>query len=384
VVKLLYLDNAATSWPKPEVVYQVHDEVLRRAGNAGRGVNQASLSASRELFRTREVLTHLFNIPESERIIFTKNVTEALNVGLQGLLQTGDHVLISSLEHNAVVRPLEYMKTGGVSYTIVPCTREGFLEVAQLEKYRLPETKMLCCTHASNVLGTIQPLAELGKYCREHNLLFLVDSAQTAGIIPIDVEKINIDFLAFTGHKGLLGPQGTGGYFARSTLNLRPLIYGGTGLHSASLAQPQEWPEGMESGTQNIPGIAALRAGIEYILEQGLISIRAKELHLMELLFTGLRYISGIEILGSKEPAKRVGLVSLHFPQHSADKVASRLDLEYGIITRSGLHCSPLAHRTAGTEQCGALRISLGPLNTAEDVQVILNALATILGEEPN
>lgn len=384
MVKLLYLDNAATSWPKPEVVYQVHNEVLRRAGNAGRGVNQASLTASRELFETREVLARLFNIPDSERIIFTKNVTEALNVGLQGLLQSGDHVLISALEHNAVVRPLEHLKSRGVGYSIVPCTREGFFEVAQLEKYRLPETKMLCCTHASNVLGSIQPLPELGKYCREHDLVFLVDSAQTAGILPIDVETMNIDFLAFTGHKGLHGPQGTGGYFARSSLTLRPLLYGGTGLHSASLTQPQEWPEGMESGTQNIPGIAALRAGIEYILEQGLESIRTKELHLMELLLIGLRCLPGIEILGPEEPAKRVGLASLHFPQLSADKVASRLDREYGIITRSGLHCSPLAHQTAGTEQCGALRISLGPFHTAEDVQVLLNALATILGEEPN
>ena len=384
MVKLLYLDNAATSWPKPEMVYQVHNEVLRRAGNAGRGVNQASLTASRELFQTREVLARLFNIPESERIIFTKNVTEALNVGLQGLLQPGNHVLISAIEHNAVVRPLEHLKTRGVWYSIVPCTKEGFFEVAQLEKYRLPETKMLCCTHASNVLGSIQSLAELGKYCREHNLIFLVDSAQTAGIIPIDAETMNIDFLAFTGHKGLLGPQGTGGYFSRSNLELRPLLYGGTGLHSASLDQPQEWPEGMESGTQNIPGLAALRAGIEYILEQGQESIRTKELHLMEILLTGLRCLPGIEILGPKEPAKRVGLASLHFPHHSADKIASRLDREYGIITRSGLHCSPLAHQAAGTEQCGALRISLGPFNTAEDVQVLLNALSTILGEEPN
>lgn len=379
--QLLYFDNAATSWPKPEVVYQVHNEVLRRAGNAGRGVNQASLSASRELYQTREALASLFNIPESERVIFTKNVTEALNVGLQGLLQPGDHVLISSLEHNAVVRPLEYLKTKGVEYTIVPCSQEGFLNISELERYRRPQTRLVCWTHASNVLGSIQPLVEIGKYTRQYGLIFLVDSAQTAGVIPIDVEEMNIDFLAFTGHKALLGPQGTGGYFARSSLNLRPLILGGTGLHSANLAQPTAWPEGMESGTQNIPGLAALRAGIELILAQGIESIRQKEVRLLEVLITGLLELPGLEILGPLESTKRVGLVSVNFQDHSTDEVASRLDNEYGIVTRSGLHCCPLAHQTAGTEQKGALRISLGPFHIDEDVRLLLKALKEILGE---
>jgi len=384
VVKLLYFDNAATSWPKPEVVYQVHNEILRRAGNAGRGVNQASLAASRELFQTREALARLFNIPAAERIIFTKNVTEALNVGLQGLMQPGDHVLISSVEHNAVVRTLEYLKTKGVDYTIVPCDREGFAEVDQWEKYRLPETKMLCCTHASNVLGTIQPIRELGEYARQHGLLFAVDTAQTAGVLPIDVESMKIDFLAFTGHKGLLGPQGTGGFYARPGLRISPLIYGGTGLHSAALAQPEDWPEGMESGTQNIPGLAALRAGVEFILEQGLDNIRRKELALMEQLLAGLKKLPGVEILGPLEAHRRVGLISLRCLNRSADEIAYLLDSQYDIITRSGLHCSPLAHKTAGTERDGALRISLGLFHTAEDIETLLKAMQSILGEGKN
>lgn len=376
---MIYVDNAATSWPKPELVYQTHDNVLRNTGNAGRGVNQASLAAGRQLLHTRDSLARLFNIDKSERIIFTQNITEALNTGLQGLLESGDHVLISSLEHNSVVRPLEYLKSHGVEYSVVPCAPDGILDINVLKTYLQPATKMLCFTHASNVLGTILPLKEIGNFAREHKLLFVVDSAQTAGVIPIDVQEMNIDFLAFTGHKSLLGPPGTGGYYLREGLSLRPLIYGGTGLHSAKLEQPQVWPEGMESGTRNTPGIAALGAGVEYILQEGIMKIRRHELNLTNLLIRQLEEFEGVKILGPKNPEQRTGLVSCTFPGISPDSICACLDRNYGIITRSGLHCAPLAHQTAGTEREGALRISLGVFNSEEDIKSLCRALHEIV-----
>jgi cysteine desulfurase family protein len=380
--KLLYFDNAATTWPKPEEVYRAHDQALRQGGNAGRGVHQASLAASRTLFRTRDSLARLFKIKERDRIIFTQNVTESLNLALQGILNPGDHVLVSSLEHNAVIRPLEYLKSRGVSYSVVPSSPEGELDLQVCEQYIKPKTKLMCFTHASNVLGTILPVRELGRFARKHELLFMVDAAQSAGVIPIDVEEMNIDLLAFTGHKGLLGPPGTGGLFVREGIVLRPLIYGGTGTHSASLSQPELWPEGLESGTRNVPGLAGLNAGVEYILARGIASLRRHELELMNLLLSGLESIPGIRILGPREPEKRVGLVSCVFSCHSADKIASLLDRKYGIITRAGLHCAPLAHKTAGTDTQGALRISLGIYHTEEDIKTLLAALEELLRGE--
>ena len=379
---MLYFDNAATTWPKPEEVYRAHDQALRQGGNAGRGVNQASLAAGRILFRTRDSLARLFNVKERERIIFTQNVTESLNLALQGLLNPGDHVLVSSLEHNAVIRPLEYLKSRGINYSVVPCSPEGELDLRLCKQFIKPETKLLCFTHASNVLGAILPVHELGRLAREHQLLFMVDAAQSAGIIPLDVEEMNIDLLAFTGHKGLLGPPGTGGLFVREGIVLRPLIYGGTGTHSASLSQPELWPEGLESGTRNVPGLAGLNAGVEYLLARGIASLRRHELELMNLLLAGLASIPGIKILGPREPEKRVGLVSCVFSHHSADKISFLLDRNYDIITRAGLHCAPLAHKTAGTEKQGALRISLGIYHTEEDIKALLAALQEILGGE--
>lgn len=376
---MIYLDNAATTWPKPEIVYQTHDNILRNAGNAGRGVNQASLAASRQLLYTRKSLARLFNIEKSERVIFAQNVTEALNTGLQGLLKCGDHVLISSIEHNSVMRPLESLKQHGVEYSVVPCAKDGTLDVNTLRTYLKAETKLLCFTHASNVLGTILPLKQIGQFARENNLLFMVDSAQTAGIIPIDVQEMNIDFLAFTGHKALLGPPGTGGYYLREGLSIKPLIYGGTGIHSAALEQPKVWPEGMESGTRNVPGIAALGAGVEYILNEGINKLRQHELDLTKLLIELLKKIEGVEILGPQMPEKRTGLVACTFSGLSPDNICSQLDRQYGIVTRSGLHCAPFAHKTAGTEKDGALRISLGIFNTTDEIKTLYQALAEIL-----
>lgn len=375
-----YFDNAATSWPKPEVVYATHDRILRQAGNAGRGVNRASLQAGRGLLFTRKSLSALFGITDSERIVFTQNVTEALNVGLQGLLKPGDHVLISSLEHNAVVRPLEYLKAKGVSYTAVPCSHDGLLTIDDVEACIQQNTRLFCFTHASNVLGRILPIAELGQVAKKHNCLFMVDAAQSAGVIPIHVDTMQIDFLAFTGHKSLMGPQGVGGFYTRPGLKINPLIFGGTGLHSLTLEQPDTWPEGMESGTRNTPGIAALGSSVDFILNEGLDKIRKHELDLMSLLLEGLRAIPEIRILGPDDPKLRVGLVSCIFNHFTPDEVALELDHRFDIVTRSGLHCAPLAHRTAGTIDQGALRISLNYFQNDDDIRGLLDALKAIVG----
>lgn len=377
---MLYFDNAATSWPKPEVVYETHDRVFRQGGNAARGVNQSSLRAGRVLLHTREVIAQLFGIKQSERIIFTQNVTESINVGLQGLLYPGDHVLISSLEHNAVVRPLEFLRKKGVTYTIVPCSPQGELDMATVQAHLQQNTKLLCFTHASNVLGSILPINQLGHLAKQHDCLFMVDTAQSGGIIPLNVEEQQIDFLAFTGHKSLLGPQGVGGFYVKPGIKLQSLIHGGTGNQSLERQQPEIWPEGMESGTRNVPGIAALGAGIEYILQEGLSKIRAHEINLMEVLLAGLKNLSGIQILGPQNPSSRISLVSCVFQQHTPEQVCWELDHRYDIVTRAGLHCAPLAHQTAGTIDQGALRISLNYFQSEADIHTLLSALQDILG----
>jgi selenocysteine lyase/cysteine desulfurase len=277
---------------------------------------------------------------------------------------------------------LEYLKKRGVQYTVVPSSKEGLLDVNTIESYLRPETRLLCFTHASNVLGTILPVKEIGELAHRNNLLFMVDSAQTAGVIPIDVDDMNIDFLAFTGHKGLLGPPGTGGYYLREGLDLNPLIYGGTGTNSAMQKQPGIWPEAMESGTRNVPGIAALGAGVDYILKEGINKIRQHELDLITLLMELIKKLAGVEILGVQSPKLRTGLVSCTFLDVSPDSICAQLDRNYGIITRSGLHCAPFAHSTAGTMQNGALRISPGPFNTEAELGTLYKALADILGGE--
>lgn len=380
VMNMLYFDNAATSWPKPEEVYKTNDRIFRQGGSALRGVNQASLAAGRVLLHTREAISRLFGITHSDRIVFTQNVTESINVGLQGLLNPGDHVLISSIEHNAVVRPLEYLKEKGITYTILPCSSEGELDAGNIESYFQPNTRLLCFTHASNVLGSILPITELGRAAKKHGCIFMIDAAQTGGILPINVKEQQIDFLAFTGHKGLMGPQGVGGFYAKPGINPRPLIYGGTGLHSLKPRQPEIWPEGMESGTRNVPGIAAMGAGVEYILQEGLEKIRNHEIHLMTILLEGLSRHPEIQILGPKDPKNRVGLVSCTFQSQTPEEISFVLDHCYGIITRAGIHCSPLAHETAGTLEQGALRFSLSYFQTESDIQILLAALKTVIG----
>ncbi len=378
VITLRYFDNAATSWPKPEEVYEAVNRTLRQGGNAGRGVNAAALGASRTLYSARRSIASLFGIPDAQQVVFTQNVTEALNLALYGLLSPGDHVLASSLEHNAVMRPLEDLKGRGVAYDLIPCSMRGELDLQSLIRNIKPETRLICLTHASNVLGNILPIQEVGRIAREHGVFLLVDAAQTAGLIPIDVQRMGIDLLAFTGHKGLFGPQGTGGLFVREGIRLRPLIHGGTGSHSALLQQPENMPDIFESGTRNLPGIAGLDAGVRFITHQGLERIREHELRLMAILLEGLLDL-GAEVLGPLKPEERVGLVACNFTGWEAGEICILLDREYQTITRAGLHCAPLAHRTAGTINSGALRISPGFFHTPDQVEELLKILGQIM-----
>ena len=376
---MIYLDNAATSWPKPETVYQEVENALRMGGNPGRGVNTTSLSASRILFEARRELAGFFNAPKPERIIFTQNATEGLNLILQGVLSVGEHVLISSIEHNAVVRPLESLKEQGIDYSLIPCDETGLIDIALMENLIKQNTKLIVLTHASNVLGTIQPIQEMGAIAKKHGINFMVDASQTAGVLPIDVQNMNIDFLAFTGHKGLLGPQGTGGVYIREELQVRPLFQGGTGNHSASLTQPTILPEGLESGTRNLPGIAGLLAGVRYC-QTHQEDIRAHELRLMARLISYFKQQPKINYYGPRKAEDRVGLISFNIEGFSADTVGILLDRTYGIISRTGLHCSPMAHRVSKTIETGSLRVSVGAFTTEDDLESLIQALDSIIG----
>ncbi|OEH84967.1 cysteine desulfurase [Desulfuribacillus stibiiarsenatis] len=377
---MIYLDNAATSWPKPEQVYVAMDQALREGGNAGRGGNAKSLAASRGLLETRLLLARLFHIPTPERIAFTQNVTEALNLALKGFLQQGDHVIISSFEHNSVFRVLEFMRrTIDLTYTIVDCL--GLSDEQLIEEFRRTinsSTRMIATTHASNVTGTILPIAKIGTLAKEYGLTYLVDSAQTAGILPIDVEEMNIDILAFTGHKGLLGPQGTGGLYVKKGITLNPLLHGGTGSRSALLIQPQEYPEMLESGTRNIPGIIGLGVGVQYCLEH-MESMRDHETTLVTKILHYMDRNPRIEYYGPRDAEHRVGLISFNLHHKPADEVGYILEQQFGIATRVGLHCAPLAHKSIGTLEPGAVRVSVGPFTTEEEVEQLLRALEVIL-----
>ncbi|WP_338835269.1 aminotransferase class V-fold PLP-dependent enzyme [Neomoorella thermoacetica] len=377
---MIYLNNAATSWPKPETVYQAHDAYLRHlSGSVNRGAGGASLDAGRAVLETRELLADFFNIREPEQVIFTANATEALNLALQGLLEPGDHVVISSLEHNAVARPLHTLQDKGVEYTIVSCDARGRLNPLDVERAIGPRTRLICLTHASNVTGTILPVNEVGEIAQRHHLQYLVDTAQTAGEIPVDVEAAGITLLAFTGHKGLLGPPGTGGLYIRYPDTVRPLIYGGTGSRSELLTQPEVLPDKYESGTVNAPAIAALGAGVRFIRETGLDNIRRHTMELTARLLEGLRRLPGVTLYGPQDSGERVPVVSLNIRGLSPGEASAWLADHYDIVTRPGLHCAPLAHQTIGTLKTGTLRLSPGFFNTAAEIDAALAAIKELM-----
>jgi cysteine desulfurase family protein len=376
----VYLDNAATSWPKPEAVYCAVDRFMREIGaTPGRGGHRREEEAQRIADEARQALAQLFHAPDPQGVVFTMNATQAINMALKGRLRTGDHVVTSSIEHNAMWRPLKALERKGVAVTAVPCAPDGTLDPAEVEAALRPETRLVAMLHGSNVLGTILPIAEVGAICRRHGVLVLVDAAQTAGAVPIDLQAMGIDLLAFAGHKGLYGPHGTGGLVVGPGVALETWVEGGSGVESALEVMPETLPARLEAGTHNAAGIAGLLEGVRFVLEQGVERIRAHEVGLAGLLIEGLREIPGVSILGPRDAAQRTAVVSVTVEGYSPDQLAAVLDQVFDVATRAGLHCAPQAHRTAGTLDCGALRFSPGYFNTADDVRYALESLQEIL-----
>ncbi len=379
---VMYFDNAATSWPKPRAVCDAAASYLgERGGNPGRSGHRMSLEAGRTVDATRCLLAQLFNAPGPERMIFTSNATEAINLALKGFLSPGDHVVTSSMEHNAVARPLEALRARGVGVTKVPTPPERGLDPAAVEAALLPETKLVVVCHASNVAGTINPIAEIGELCRRRGIAFLVDAAQTAGCLPIDVRAMGIDLLAFPGHKSLFGPQGTGGLCIAPGIALDPLVEGGTGTESESLLQPESCPERYESGTLNLPGIAGLGAGIRFILDEGLKRIRETESALVASLMEGFAKVEGVTQYGPPSGAERAPVVSIDIAGVDPLEAAVILDSHFDIAVRAGLHCAPDAHRSMGTFSRGTIRFSPGLFTTQTEIDVCVEAVTTIASE---
>ena len=375
--KLVYLDNAATSFPKPESVYVAVDKAMReKCGNPGRSGHRLSLSAQESINETRMLCASLFHAGSPNDIVFTNNTTTALNIALKGILEPGDHVITSTLEHNSVSRPLRFLEDGGIEITKLNTDLHYGLAVDDIEKAVRPNTKLVVCTHISNVTGTVNDIASIGVFCRDNGVLFLVDAAQSAGVQPIDVQDMSIDLLAFPGHKGLLGPQGTGGLYIRPDLTIKTILHGGTGSRSESLSQPETMPEKFESGTSNTPGLAGLAAGIQFILEIGIEQIELREAILTNRLIEGIDSIDRVTIVGSGLTANRGSVVSIRIEGASAVECALMMDAAFSIAVRSGLHCAPDAHRSAGTlENGGTVRISPNYMNSEDDIDHCLSAL---------
>ena len=378
-MSIIYLDNAATSWPKPAAMMQAMQEFTEKYGaNPGRSGHRMSVAAARVLNDTREELAALFCIKNALRIVFTLNITEALNLVLHGLLKPGDHVITSSMEHNSVARPLRDLENRGVEVTVITCSTEGLLEPPEIKKAIKKNTRLVIVTHATNVVGTITPLKEIGRITREAGILFAVDAAQTAGSYPLNVKDMNIDFLAFTGHKSLLGPQGTGGLYIAKGLELAPLKFGGTGSRSELDLQPEFLPDRYESGTPNTIGLAGLGASVKFVRETGVENIYRHEQALTGRLLKGLAGIKNLLVYGTGQASLQMPVISLNIEGKDPAEVGLLLDEKYGILTRIGLHCAPWAHRTINTFPGGTVRLSPGYFNTEADIDCTVRALAEI------
>ncbi|OPJ55445.1 aminotransferase class V-fold PLP-dependent enzyme [Alkalithermobacter paradoxus] len=379
---MIYLDNAATTFPKPESVYSEALNCMKNYGaNPGRSGHKLALAAGRVIYETRENLCKLFNIPNPMNIIFTYNATDSLNLVIKGFLNSGDHVITTSIEHNSVIRPIKSLEKIGVENTIVKCDENGILNVDDIKKAIKPNTKLIVTTHASNVCGAIVDIESIGKIAREMGIAYLVDGAQTAGVYDIDVQKMNIDMLAAPGHKGLMGPQGTGILYIREGLNVKHLKEGGTGSKSEELTQPEILPDRYESGTPNTPGIAGLNEGIKFILKEGIDKIRKHEEELTDYLINGLKEIDMIKIYGPKDIKKQCAVVSINISNEDSSEISYILDSVFNIATRSGLHCAPLAHKTLGTFEQGTVRFGIGYFNTKNDIDKVLEALKIIVSQ---
>lgn len=376
----IYLDHAATSFPKPEAVYQAVDKYQRHLGaSPGRGAYRRALEAEQVLFETRRSLGALFNITDVTRIVFTSNVTESLNLALKGFLRPGDHVITTHLEHNALWRPLKVLERDrGVEISVLSCPGGGAFDPADLEKEIRPTTRLVALVHASNVTGALMPLRKAGEICRRHGLPLLVDAAQTAGVYPIDIKELYISLLAFTGHKGLMGPTGTGGLYIAPDLELQPLKEGGTGGDSLLEHQPEHLPDRFEAGTMPAAALAGLGAGVKFILEQGVEAVRNHEMALTAYALEQMRQIPGITIYGPGGAVDRVSVISFNFDDIAPEETAYILDEIYEIMVRSGMHCAPQAHRAIGTIRRGTVRASFGYFNRQEDIDQLVKALREI------
>lgn len=375
---MIYFDNAATTLHKPQEVIDAVIKAMTSMGNAGRGNTSASMEASHIIFDTRENLAKLFNIKDSSRIAFTCNSTEALNIAIKGALTTGDHVITTMLEHNSVLRPLYEMENKGVELSIIQADKLGNISYDEIQSLIKNNTKSIVCTHGSNLTGNLVDIEKIGKICKEHNLLFIVDVSQTAGVFPIDVEKMNIDILCFTGHKSLLGPQGTGGIFVKEGINITPLKSGGTGILTYSKTQPSIMPTHLEAGTLNGHGIAGLNAGIEFINKIGMKKIREKEENLMWRFYNKVKELPHIKIYGDFSKKERCPIVTLNIDNYDSGDIAEEL-LNYGVATRAGGHCAPLMHEALGTIEQGAVRFSFGYFNTEEEVDEVIKIIKNII-----
>jgi cysteine desulfurase family protein len=378
---MIYLDNAATSFPKPEAVYQALDRFARQSlANPGRAGHKMALAAERALDDARHLLNQFFHGDGPERFVFTLNCTDALNMAFKGVLADGDHVVTTDLEHNSVSRPLRKMELDGrITLTRVRADGGGTIDPDAIRPAVTPRTRLVALTHASNVLGTVQPVAAVGQIARERDVLFLVDAAQTAGVVPIDVQALHIDLLAFPGHKSLLGPTGTGALYVGPRAQLRAWREGGTGGDSSSETQPREFPYFLEGGTPNVLGVAGLAAGVRHVTEQGLDRIREHEVTLTERLWRRLDEIGGYEVFGHRDPAHRVGTLSFRSESLPAAELGGILDQAFDVAVRPGLHCAPYIHRSLGTFPEGTVRVSPGPFSTDEDIDHLARALAEIM-----
>lgn len=377
---VIYLDHAATSWPKPPAVTEaVINAMLNDAANPGRGSHAMAVRASRILFETRKHLAKLFNIKNPNDIAFTSNTTMSLNMAIKGWLKPGDHVIATSVEHNSVRRPLYYLEqTIGIEVTYVESDERGFLNLDDVANAIRPNTTLAVVNHSSNLLGTIMPVAEIAELTKKHGIKLLVDAAQSAGIIPVDVRAMGIDMLAFPGHKGLLGPQGTGGLYINPELDLVPLLHGGTGSQSEAREQPQVRPDRYEAGTQNTPGLAGLKAGVQYVLNETVQKIHTKEWTLTQRLLEGLKSVNGVKLMGPDLGEQRTGIVAFNLTGVDPSELSFILDQHYRIAVRAGFHCTPLAHACAGTTETGAIRASVGVFTTNGEIDTLTMAIKEI------
>ncbi len=378
---MIYLDNAATTRTKPPAVARAVLEALSSYGNCGRGGHQGALSAARAIYETREKIAALLGCPRADHVCFTQNSTQALNIAVCGLLRPGDHVISTDLEHNSVLRPLYRLRDAGAAVDFVPADSRGRLDYCGFERLLRPETKAIVCTHASNLTGDAVDIARVGRFAREHGLLFILDASQTAGVLPIDLAAMGIDVVCFTGHKSLMGPQGTGGLCLREGLEIRPFTVGGTGVQSYSEAQPGEYPTRLEAGTLNGHGLAGLSAALDFLAETGIARIHAHEDALARRFYEAVRDLPGVTVYGDFSAPVRAPVVTLNIGDLDSAEISDELAERFGIATRPGAHCAPRLHRALGTEEQGAVRFSWSYFNTEEETAAAAEAVRVLARE---